>query len=658
MVNTVLTGLTGGQSYDVRVAGANSSGTGPFSSAVTFLTPALPAVGTVKYRGLDNSEGDQTDYAGLAVDFPAANAVTIPVFFSTSSQTSTDVAIGTDTAALGGWISAAVAAGFQTFVAIYLNPADGTARGTITPGNSFAGVATFMAGLQAACVTIAQIASSRGATGMWCGVGLQPWAGAAAGDTGPFSAVHMAQWQSIYNAVKAVWPTGVISYSGAAATIGLADPTGPWTVKWSFWDSVSFEVFPATDNSLTTAAGFEAYETTQADADPTVAAATGNMPIWAALKAYSQAIGRKITIRAMGIIPAQGNQAFPSGGAVRIPPGDYTLQAEWWQAQMDLLVANADYFDGFFPFSSAFSLFPSTFTGPSQFGIRGTPSAAIINSAYATLGTGGGTGGTPGGSGGGGSGSGTLVVPPIAGAVPGTWQSGTFNGLPYKFLLPHNYDPTNHTYKFLLFLHQLDNASQIPGQIDPWFNTAAFRRDYPCIVVAPQLDQSADPSGNTINWGGVDGNQQPSQLAYVALTQSFAANYAVEPGKIYITGNSMGGIGSWDTMIKYNSATGTKGHVFKAAVILAGATYSNGYPTPASSVITALKNVPIWAIHGAQDDQVPLAWDQNMYAAEQASGGVMLYSEIAGAGHDVWDDYIPGWHGYLDTSIWTWLFAQ
>lgn len=247
-----------------------------------------------------------------------------------------------------------------------------------------------------------------------------------------------------------------------------------------------------------------------------------------------------------------------------------------------------------------------------------------------------------------------LVQPPIANAAPGSWQAGDINGMSYQALFPHGYTKTK-SYPLLVFLHQLDNASQIPQQIDPWFNDVQFRTEFPAIVVAPQCDQSADPSGQTINWGGVSNDTQPCQENTLALVDRFVKNESVYTDKIYVTGDSMGGIGSWDLMIKYNTKAPTVRPLFAASLILAGATYSWGYPNPNASVVTALKNVPLWAIHGANDDQVPTAWDQNMYAAQQAQGGIMKLTLVPNQGHDVWDDAypMPG-----SRQIWTWLFAQ
>jgi glucose/arabinose dehydrogenase len=256
------------------------------------------------------------------------------------------------------------------------------------------------------------------------------------------------------------------------------------------------------------------------------------------------------------------------------------------------------------------------------------------------------------------------IVAPLTGTVvPGTWQTGTSsNGTGYGFLLPANYDSTK-SYPLILYLHQMSwgsfGFSYLQPQIDAWFNTANFLRAFPCFVIAPLCNQGAQGGDATINWGGVDTNDQPAQDGAISLVKQFLANYPINPAKVYVTGNSMGGIGAWDIIIKYNRLTGTLDTIFAAALPLAGAVYTYGdngsSGAPISTVVTALRNVPIWSIHGGQDATVPLRWDEEMFAAEQAIGGLMKYFEDPNSGHDVWDTYypLPAGAGY-----WTWLFAQ
>jgi predicted peptidase len=225
----------------------------------------------------------------------------------------------------------------------------------------------------------------------------------------------------------------------------------------------------------------------------------------------------------------------------------------------------------------------------------------------------------------------------------------------YMVLLPSGYNPAV-KYATTLYLHQLDNGSfgpqSLQSQIDAWFNTSAFRTAHPSIIVAPLLDQTADMSGQTINFGGISTADTAGETNAIAALKQVLAKYSTDAGRVYVTGNSMGGIGSWDMLIKYNAYTGTEGKIFAAGMPLAGADYGQGYPTPPATIIQALKNVPIWAIHGSNDTSVPLQWDRNVFAAEQAAGGLMKYTENAGLGHDVWDTY------YTQSTTWDWLYGQ
>ncbi|HEY4041046.1 MAG TPA: hypothetical protein VGM32_04275, partial [Rhodopila sp.] len=251
--------------------------------------------------------------------------------------------------------------------------------------------------------------------------------------------------------------------------------------------------------------------------------------------------------------------------------------------------------------------------------------------------------------------SGTQNSGPVS---AGNWTIQSVNGMQYMVLLPANYNPSV-KYATVLYLHQLDQGTYGPqnlqNQINAWFNTPTFRTDYPSIIVAPLLDQSADMSGQTINFGGVSTADSAGEDNAIAALQQVQSQYSTDPTRTYVTGNSMGGIGTEDMIIKYNAYTGTEGKIFAAGLSLAGADYGQGYPTPNPSVVTALKNVPFMAIHGGQDGQVPLAWDQNLYAAEQAIGGKMIYTQDNSLGHDVWDTY------YTQDGAGSplgWLFSQ
>jgi predicted peptidase len=253
--------------------------------------------------------------------------------------------------------------------------------------------------------------------------------------------------------------------------------------------------------------------------------------------------------------------------------------------------------------------------------------------------------------------SGTQTSASTQAVTPGNWITQSINGMQYNVLLPANYDPSV-KYPTLLYLHQLDMGNDPSGllaEVNPWFNSTAFRASTPAIVVMPILDQHADPSGQTINFGGISSNDNPGETNAIAALKQVMSQYSADSSRIYVTGNSMGGIGTEDMLIKYNAYTGTEGKLFAAGLALAGADYGQGYPQPNASVVSGLKNVPFWAIHGGQDTTVPLTWDQNLYAAEQAAGGDMKFTQDNSLGHDVWDTYYP--KTGADSPL-GWLFSQ
>lgn len=229
-----------------------------------------------------------------------------------------------------------------------------------------------------------------------------------------------------------------------------------------------------------------------------------------------------------------------------------------------------------------------------------------------------------------------VAVPgPITGGgnpAKGEWSKQRTGNTDYYRLLP-SATPK----RAILFLHQLENASQMPGQPDPWFNNAAFRMDFPDVMVLVPLCVS--PTGENHNWGGVrddaDTHEYKDMVAF--CKQLLQSGYT----DIYVTGNSMGGLGAWNAAIRDTST-------FTAALILAGSTYNNGNAT---TVANKLKDYPLWVIHGKDDTEVKPDWDRSMSSAMKAINGKMKYTEL-NMGHDVWDTVYP------DRQYMSWLLGQ
>jgi predicted peptidase len=201
----------------------------------------------------------------------------------------------------------------------------------------------------------------------------------------------------------------------------------------------------------------------------------------------------------------------------------------------------------------------------------------------------------------------TVIVRKRAAATPTMeWISETIDDLHYEVLLPANYRPAGH-YPILLYMHQYvmgNYRNALLKQVEAWFGTPAFRERHPAIIIVPMLDQATDRGAN---FGGKRAGHSWQDAIIAALKQTME-RYSIDPARIYVTGNSMGGMGTWDMLLSYNVLTGSKGHIFAAGLPIAGM-HQTADPVEAAAM---LRHVPIWAIHGAKDPEVSLEWDRAM----------------------------------------------
>jgi len=125
--------------------------------------------------------------------------------------------------------------------------------------------------------------------------------------------------------------------------------------------------------------------------------------------------------------------------------------------------------------------------------------------------------------------------------------------------------------------------------------------------------------------------------AVLELVDQTASEQAVDPDRIYITGLSMGGFGTWSILAR-------KPQIFAAAIPICGA----GDP----ETVDAFKHLPIRIFHGAADDVVPPAGSQLMFDALKKAGSDAELTLYPGVGHNSWTQT------YNNREIIRWLFAQ
>jgi predicted peptidase len=210
--------------------------------------------------------------------------------------------------------------------------------------------------------------------------------------------------------------------------------------------------------------------------------------------------------------------------------------------------------------------------------------------------------------------------------------SGSRRGaLPYLLFLPKGYgrDPAA-KWPLILFLHGAgergdDLALLLQHGIPKIVET---REDFPFITVSPQC-----PEGSFwyLLLSVLDG----------LLTQ-VASDLAVDPDRTYLTGLSMGGYGVWHLAARYPKR-------FAAiAPICGGGLESHGFPAK----VCALKRVPVWAFHGADDTVVPLAESTRLVETLRACGGSVDFTVYPDTPHDAWT------RTYEDPALFEWFLRH
>lgn len=215
--------------------------------------------------------------------------------------------------------------------------------------------------------------------------------------------------------------------------------------------------------------------------------------------------------------------------------------------------------------------------------------------------------------------------------------------LPYRFLRPlPKYQQQR--LPLVIALHGAgergnDNTQQVGNGLRLFASAGAMEK-YPCYVIVPQC-----PKGKRwveVNWSlpahrMPDTPSTPLRLT-LSLVDEIIRNYPIDTQRIYVTGLSMGGYGTWDLISRQPGR-------FAAAVPVCG----GGDESKAALLI----HTPVWAFHGARDRLVPVARSRNMIAAIRAAGGQPLYTEYPSVGHNAWDS------AYSHTpNLLPWLFSQ
>ncbi len=226
-------------------------------------------------------------------------------------------------------------------------------------------------------------------------------------------------------------------------------------------------------------------------------------------------------------------------------------------------------------------------------------------------------------------------------------RSASVGGTGYKYqvYVPAAYSSRT-DWPVILFLHGAgergsDGLLQTTTGLAPAIRADPTR--FPAIIVFPQVPKDSA-------WAGA-----PADAAMVALRQTMA-EYRVDADRVYLTGLSMGGRGTW--YLAYRNPS-----VFAAVAPICGwitpaprFTSLPVVPTDSGSQFDALarqlRSVPIWIFHGEMDRVVPVIGSREPAAALKAVGSKARYTEYLGTDHNSWDAT------YASKEFVEWLFEQ
>ena len=214
------------------------------------------------------------------------------------------------------------------------------------------------------------------------------------------------------------------------------------------------------------------------------------------------------------------------------------------------------------------------------------------------------------------------------------FEASSGDTLRYAVLKPTETKP-GETYPLVITLHGVGGRGK-----ENWVGSYGanevlanpeMRKKCPCFVVAPTCDKDE-------TWRSAGRLQGKERLPDVfELIESLLKDLPIDSNRVYVTGQSMGGFGTFAAIVQ-------RPGLFAAAVPVCG-----GHdPSDAKKIA----HVPIWVFHGAKDRTVPVERSREMVEAIRKAGGEPKYTEYAEAGHDSWTA------AYGEQEMWTGLFGR
>ncbi|KAA3655815.1 MAG: phospholipase [Calditrichaeota bacterium] len=197
----------------------------------------------------------------------------------------------------------------------------------------------------------------------------------------------------------------------------------------------------------------------------------------------------------------------------------------------------------------------------------------------------------------------------------------------YLIYLPDEYGASEKEWPLMLFLHGAGERGNNLKKVEihgPPKHVAAGKK-FPFIIVSPQC-----PNGEW--WPNLT-------LELNDLLDDIIHKHAVDKNRVYLTGLSMGGYGTWALAAQYPDK-------FAAIAPVCG----GGTPIPRTA--RQMSKIPAWVFHGAKDNVVPISESQKMVDALKKFDADVQFTVYPEAGHDSWTET------YNNAALYDWLLKQ
>lgn len=193
----------------------------------------------------------------------------------------------------------------------------------------------------------------------------------------------------------------------------------------------------------------------------------------------------------------------------------------------------------------------------------------------------------------------------------------------YLLYLPKDYNASNENFPLVLFLHGAGERGTDIEKVKTHGLPKLINqgKDFPFIVVSPQCPDN-------IFWN-ID--------ILIALLNDVVAKYRVDTNRIYVTGLSMGGHGTWELAMRQPNR-------FAAIAPVCG--------WADTSKACSIAHIPIWVFHGAKDVVVPIAASEQMVDKLKSCGANVKFTVYPEANHDSWTET------YNNDELYKWLLEQ